>query len=47
MAMTFEERCETVRRTALSRDMTYDQRLATLRRRYGTTGIRLKDFDKD
>jgi hypothetical protein len=32
---SFEERCEIVRRTAITRDMTYKERLAAQRRRYG------------
>lgn len=32
---SFEERCEIVRRTAITRDMTYEERLAAQRRRYG------------
>ena len=31
----FEQRCEIVRRTAITRDMTYEERLAAQRRRYG------------
>ena len=32
---SFEERCEIARRTALTSDMTYEERLAMLKRRYG------------
>ena len=32
---SFEERCEIVRLTALTEDMTYEERLAMQRRRYG------------
>lgn len=32
---SFEERCEIARRTAITREMTYKERLAALRRRYG------------
>ena len=32
---SFEERCEIVRRTAITRDMTYEERLAAQRSRYG------------
>ena len=32
---SFEERCEIVRRTAITSDMTYEERLAAQRRRYG------------
>jgi hypothetical protein len=32
---SFEQRCEIVRRTAITPDMTYEQRLAAQRRRYG------------
>ena len=32
---SFEERCEIARRTAITRDMTYEERLAAQRRRYG------------
>lgn len=32
---SFEERCEIVRRTALTPEMTYEERLAMQRRRYG------------
>ena len=32
---SFEERCEIVRRTAITRDMTYEERLAAQKRRYG------------
>lgn len=32
---SFEERCEIVRRTAITREMTYEERLAAQRRRYG------------
>lgn len=32
---SFEERCEIVRRTAITPDMTYEERLAAQRRRYG------------
>lgn len=31
----FEQRCEIFRRTAITRDMTYEERLAAQRRRYG------------
>ena len=33
--LTFDERCEIVRRTPITKDMTYEERLATLRRRFG------------
>ena len=32
---SFEERCEIVRCTAITRDMTYEERLGAQRRRYG------------
>ena len=32
---SFEERCEIVRRTAITPEMTYEERLAAQRRRYG------------
>ena len=32
---SFDERCEIVRRTAITRDMTYEERLAAQRSRYG------------
>lgn len=32
---SFEERCEIARRTALKSDMTYEERMAMLKRRYG------------
>ena len=32
---SFEERCEILRRTAITRDMTYEQRFAMLKARYG------------
>ena len=32
---SFEERCEIFRRTAITEDMTYEERLAMQRRRYG------------
>jgi len=32
---SFEERCEIARRTPITKDMTYKERLATLRRRFG------------
>lgn len=32
---SFEERCEIVRHTAISPDMTYEERLAAQRHRYG------------
>lgn len=32
---SFEQRCEIVRRTAITPDMTYEERLAAQRRRYG------------
>lgn len=32
---SFEERCEIVRQTALTADMTYEERLAALKRRFG------------
>ena len=32
---SFEERCEILRRTAITSDMTYEERLAALKRRYG------------
>ena len=32
---SFEERCEIVRRTAITSDMTYEERLARQKRRYG------------
>ena len=32
---SFEERCEILRRTAITSDMTYEQRLAMLKARYG------------
>ena len=32
---SFEERCEIARRTALTPEMTYEERLAMQRRRYG------------
>ncbi len=32
---SFEQRCEIVRRTAIATDMTYEERLAAQRRRYG------------
>ena len=32
---SFEERCEIVRRTAITSDMTYEERLAAQKRRYG------------
>lgn len=33
--MTFEECCERVRQTPITADMTYEERLAMLRRRHG------------
>jgi len=32
---SFEERCEILRRTAITSDMTYEERLEMLKRRYG------------
>ena len=32
---SFEERCEIVSRTAITSDMTYEERLAALKRHYG------------
>ena len=32
---SFDERCEIVRRTAVNKRMTYEERLAAQRRRYG------------
>lgn len=32
---SFEQLCEIVRRTAITSDMTYEERLAAQRRRYG------------
>jgi len=32
---SFEERCEIVRRTAITSDMTYEERWAMLKARYG------------
>lgn len=32
---SFEQRCEIFRRTAITPDMTYEERLAAQRRRYG------------
>lgn len=32
---SFDERCEILRRTALTKKMTYEERLAAQRRRYG------------
>ena len=32
---SFEERCEIARRTAITSDMTYEERLAAQKRRYG------------
>lgn len=32
---SFEDQCEIVRRTAITSDMTYEERLAALKRRYG------------
>jgi hypothetical protein len=32
---SLDERCEIVRRTAITSDMTYEERLAAQRRRYG------------
>lgn len=32
---SFDERCEIVRRTIITNDMTYEERLAVQRRRYG------------
>ena len=32
---SFDERCEIVRRTALTKEMTYEERLAMLKARYG------------
>lgn len=32
---SLDERCEIVRRTAITSDMTYEERFAALRRRYG------------
>ena len=32
---SFEERCEILRRTAITSDMTYEQRLAMLKARFG------------
>lgn len=32
---SFEQRCEIVRRTAITTGMTYEERLAAQRRRYG------------
>lgn len=32
---SFEERCEIARRTAITSDMTYEERLRMLKRRYG------------
>ena len=32
---SFEERCEIVRRTAITDDMTYEERLSMLKSRYG------------
>ena len=32
---SFEERCDIVRRTAITREMIYEERLAAQRRRYG------------
>lgn len=32
---SFEEKCEIVRHTPITRDMTYEERLAAQRRRYG------------
>ena len=34
-ALVAEKRCEIVRRTAITTDMTYEERLAAQRRRYG------------
>ena len=32
---SFEERCEIVRRTHITKDMTYEERLSRLKARYG------------
>lgn len=32
---SFEERCEILRRTSITSDMTYEERLAMQKRRYG------------
>lgn len=32
---SFEERCEILRRSSITSDMSYEKRLAVLRRRYG------------
>lgn len=32
---SFEQRCEIVRRTAITSDMSYEERMAAQRRRYG------------
>ena len=32
---SFEERCEIIRRTPITKEMTYEERLAAQRRRYG------------
>lgn len=32
---SFDERCEIVRRTAITKDMTYEERLEMQKRRYG------------
>jgi hypothetical protein len=32
---SFDERCEIIRRTAITRDMTYEERLKAQLRRYG------------
>ena len=32
---SLDERCEIVRRTAITKEMTYEERLAAQRRRYG------------
>jgi hypothetical protein len=32
---SFEERCDIVRRTAITREMTYEERLAMQKARYG------------
>ena len=32
---SFEERCDIARRTAITSEMTYEERLAMLKRRYG------------
>lgn len=33
--LSFDERCDLVRRTSISTNMSYEERFAVLRRRYG------------